>query len=167
MNLKLHLSQDRHLRPQKVTTTVYIPFWARIFSSKFSGSKRLLVLESYGESGRVGAGRVCWSGQPQLDPKFPHPSRGDSIQIAGLFGGGPSSDCLTWGSCHLTCPSRPPPCQGTYQPRFDWRVHANSSSLFLHGEREWRRAARVGTVGAAGGLCLLTRGGRKTGRKRW
>ena len=71
------------------------------------------------------------------------------------------------GSCppHLSWPG-PSPCQGTYQPRFDWRVHANSSGLFLHGEREWRRTARVGTVGGAGGLCLLTRRGEKGGRRR-
>lgn len=73
----------------------------------------------------------------------------------------------TWCSCppHLSWPG-PSPCQGTYQPRFDWRVHANSSGLFLHGEREWRRTARVGTVGGAGGLCLLTRRGeeRRGGR---
>lgn len=62
--------------------------------------------------------------------------------------------------------ARPLSLLGTYQPRFDWRVHANSSGLFLHGEREWRRAARVGTVGGAGGLCLLTRRGEK-GRRRW
>lgn len=68
------------------------------------------------------------------------------------------------GSCppHLSWPG-PSPCQGTYQPRFDWRMHANSSGLFLHGEREWRRTARVGTVGGAGGLCLLTRRGEKGG----
>lgn len=63
-------------------------------------------------------------------------------------GSGPAGQ---WGA--------PSPCQGTYQPRFDWRVHANSSGLFLQGEREWRRTARVGTVGGAGGLCLLTRRG--------
>lgn len=62
--------------------------------------------------------------------------------------------------------ARPLSLPGTYQPRFDWRVHENSSGLFLHGEREWRRTARVGTVGVAGGLCLLTRRGEK-GRRKW
>lgn len=44
--------------------------------------------------------------------------------------------------------------------------HVNSSGLFLHGEREEWRTARVGTVGALAGSALLTRRGeeRRGGR---
>lgn len=61
---------------------MYIPLWESIFShpssQKANGSWFLRAMEE-----GVGAGCLSWLGQPQLDPKFPHPHRDESTPQQG------------------------------------------------------------------------------------